>query len=382
MTPFKNKLNQVNEFAQNGDLNLAVRRLIDTVFDSNEKSFFVETLNLIEQHENSQNNDQLLENIKLILEKLSNFEIKTNISNDSLIHVEKINKKYAHGNFKLSELSFNLKPSEIIGLVGENGNGKTTLLRLLNQELKPDSGHIKFGLNHTNLYNLRSQLVYIPQRVPRWYGTLLDNLNFALSFHQKNNNDNPFWTELIIARLGLRPYKNLSWDRISSGYRTRFEIAKSLLRKPQILLLDEPLSNLDINSQQTILQDLKFLSDSLTSPFGIVLSSQQLYEVEKIADMIIFLKNGGPKYQEKNKNNLSEISELIFEIEANEEREILVNSFNPIGLNKIVFNGGVYMLYFNQETNPKDVFNMIYKNNLNIQYIRNISQSSRRFFIH
>ena len=70
----------------------------------------------------------------------------------------------------------------------------------------------------------------------------------------------------------------------------RFELARMLLRKPKILLIDEPLANLDILAQQTILDDFRNIAGSPYRPIAIVLSSQQLYEVEKLLSRWFSLK--------------------------------------------------------------------------------------------
>jgi ABC-2 type transport system ATP-binding protein len=148
------------------------------------------------------------------------------------------------------------------------------------------------------------------------------------------------------------------------------------------MLLDEPLSNLDIISQQTILQDLKHMSTSASRPFGIVLSSQQLYEVEKISDMVIFLKQGVAQYQYKNQAQ-EEINSkaIIYELETEASREQLLNAFTDCGLENINYNGGVYVLHFKPSADSKSIFASISSNDLQITYIRNITNSSRRFFI-
>lgn len=368
----------------NGDHHLGLRRLLDCAMDTGQRNFYVNVLNLLTQYnDNSLAISQAKETFDL-LDKMDNLKISSgDKSGQVLLNAKDIQKQYAHGNFKMSPVSFELKYNEVIGLVGENGNGKTTLLRMLCKDLKIDNGQIKHKVedNCHSDYELRTKLIYIPQRVPKWFGSLMDNLNFTLSMHGIKGEENVLRAELIIARLGIRPYKHLNWNRISSGYRTRFELAKALLRQPEIMLLDEPLSNLDIISQQTILQDLKHMSGSLQHPFGIILSSQQLYEVEKISDMVIFLKNGAPQYQGRQNEVQSEGMEIIYEMETDTNREILQQAFNSTGLKSIQYNGGVYVLHFESGTSSQSVFKAIAQNDIQVRYIRNISQSSRRFFI-
>src|SRR5690606_21422336 len=157
----------------------------------------------------------------------------------------------------------------------------------------------------------------------------------------------------------------------------RFELARTLLRKPEILLLDEPLANLDVLAQQIILEDLKSIANSVNNPIALILSSQQLYEVEKISDKVIFLKNG--KYNEPKPE--TEKPRLILELDSNSTREELTNVFSELAIEKITFNGGIYMLYFSGETTFSDVILALGQNKIPMIYIRDISASTRRFFV-
>jgi ABC-2 type transport system ATP-binding protein len=382
MLNINNPMKQVADFFNNGDIHLGNRRLIDCLLDLQNTSYYKAYLDLIERYETHKDDSTFTKEALELLEKIKLTPInQTEASSSLILDVKELSKQYKVSAFKISPISFQLRKGEIIGLVGENGNGKTTLLRLLTGDLKPDTGTIDYQLNSHKIdpFLLRSKLVYIPQRVPRWYGTLMDNLQLTLTYHGITGQDNLLWVEMIIARLGLRPYKNLGWNRISSGYRTRFELAKSLLRKPQIMLLDEPLSNLDIISQQTILQDLKFLSESSAQPFGLILSSQQLYEVEKVSNMVIFLKRGEAKYQFK--NNTDEVQQLVYEIETEASRDEINKVFGELNLLDINYNGGVYVIHFDPNTPNSAVYNCIGKHDLKLNYIRNITHSSRRFFI-
>lgn len=382
MSEFKDRILEVKECFKNGDHSLGKRRLIDCALDTANTTHFKRCLQIIDKHNDA---DAAIANdpeTMAYLDELSNMSIQKMSTDVPLMEIKEMSKSYAGSHFKISPVSFSLNYGEVVGLVGENGNGKTTLLRLLARDLKEDQGTLTFkaAKDTKSLYELRTKLIYIPQRVPKWYGSLMDNLHFTLSMHGIFNEENILRADLIIARLGLRPYKHLNWNRISSGYRTRFELAKALLRQPELMLLDEPLSNLDIISQQTILQDLKHMSGSISRPFGIVLSSQQLYEVEKISDMVIFLRQGVAQYQ-SNRAEVHETQHLIYELETEASREDLLKTFGECGLENISFNGGVYILHFQASTTGKQIFASISQNDLPVRYIRNITHSSRRFFI-
>ncbi|WP_241491438.1 ATP-binding cassette domain-containing protein [Lacinutrix mariniflava] len=267
-------------------------------------------------------------------------------------------------------------------MVGENGNGKTTLLRVLANELKSTEGTIDYNFDNAikSSFQLRSNLVYIPQRTKKWYGSLKDNLKFVLASYGIPAEENETRVLMIIARLGLWNYKHLKWSELSSGYKMRFELARTLLRKPEVLLLDEPLANLDVLAQQVILEDLKSICNSVNNPIALILSSQQLYEVEKVSDKVIYLKDG--KYKENISNTIEKTkTELIVELDCNASRETLTKLFNPLQLNKLVFNGGIYIAYFSTETPFASVLETLGKHKIEVTYIRNISDSTRRFFV-
>lgn len=381
---FEEHLKEVHACFSSGDNDLGLRRLTDCAIETQNASIFQDVINYYEWLEdNPDTNDT--EKAFSLLGKIGNAGVAASQqTSEPILNVESLGKAYSKSGFKVENISFKLNAGQITGLVGENGNGKTTLLRLIAAELLPDKGSISYNFFKTpkKQYDLKTQLIYIEQRIPRWHGTLMDNLRFVLPYYGIKGEKNHLWADIMIARLGLRPYRHLTWSRISSGYRTRFELAKTLLRKPKILLLDEPLANLDIVAQQTILQDLKYMANSISSPFGMILSSQHIYEVEKVSDNIIFIKNGVPQYQDNAvSEGGAEQPPLIIEVELNATRDQLQTAFGQLNLQKIQFNGGVYLLHFASSTKVTHVLDAMAKQNIAPNYFRNISQSSRRFFI-
>ncbi|HYG16195.1 MAG TPA: ATP-binding cassette domain-containing protein, partial [Bacteroidia bacterium] len=234
---FEAHLKEVHTWYNSGDTSLALRRLTDSAIETQNVSVFAETIRFYEWLEGKKETpqDETREKAFSLLEKISNAGVKSadvGISApNKILTVKNVHKQYSNSGFKIKNLNFNLNDRQITGLVGENGNGKTTLLRLLAAELKPDSGTINYDFSpRADQYDLRAKLIYIEQRIPRWYGTLMDNLKFVLPYYGIKGDNNHLWAEIMIARLGLRPYRHLTWSRLSSGYRTRFELAKTLLR--------------------------------------------------------------------------------------------------------------------------------------------------------
>jgi ABC-2 type transport system ATP-binding protein len=383
-----NRLAEVKNYFDNGDTHLGYRRLLDCAIETQNDTVYAHSLEFCDWYDaHAENKDGLGGEVNKLIDIIANAPVKAAVSDNAFVlDAQDVSKRYGRGNFSLSRLDVKLKPGQIVGLVGENGNGKTTLLRLLFGELKTDTGKINYNIPQTeksaSFYDIKTQLAFIPQRPNAWYGLLMDNLQFTATHYGIKGKSNYLWTEMLIARMGLRPFRTYTWSRISSGYKMRFELAKTLLRKPKILLLDEPLANLDILAQQIILEDLKYMAQSASMPLSVILSSQQLYEVEKVSEEVIFLQQGVAKYQHmKNGPAAAEMQQpLVIEIETTATREALQSTFANNHLQKMNFNGGVYILYFEGNISAAEVIKKIGESNLPLKYFRDISTSSRRFF--
>ena len=382
MLLFHEKLKIVSNHIHAGDYHLGFRKLVDCVLDTQDKLIYKMCIEFADWNESDLRTDEdfvikALDFIQ-ILEKVT-FEIK--LDKKPLLVAENISKIYGGRKFKLGEISISIHEGDIWGLVGENGNGKTTLLRILAKDLKFDFGNLTYGIGSQSIsdYDLRTKLTYIPQRTPKWYGSLKTNLKFAASHYGIKGEENELIVLMMIIRFGLWKYRNHNWDELSSGYKMRFELARTFLRSPKLLLLDEPLANLDVLAQQLILEDLKNLSQSLSNPLGIILSSQQLFEVEKISDNILFLKNGAPTHL-SNVNDLSEELTVI-ELEVLNTRDELNQALTSLQGVEIKFNGGTYLISFPVKNGMHQILRVLVDHEIQIRYVRDISQSTRRLFI-
>ena len=381
MTQFETRLKEVSHFFENNDTVLGYRKFLDCAIDTQNMDIYKDVVALTEWKSANPNDLEVLkQKVGNTLEKISKFPIEEVSTATPFLSARDISKSYGHNRFSLGPVSVDIRKREVYGLVGENGNGKTTLLRILAKELKHDSGNIQYGFESTSPsdFDLRTKLVYIPQRTQKWYGSLKDNLKFVLTNYGIAPEENELRTLMMIARFGLWDYKHLKWSELSSGYKMRFELARTMLRQPEVLLLDEPLANLDVLAQQVILEDLKSICSSLNNPVALILSSQQLYEVEKISDNVIFLKNG--QYTD-NTHSKESSGQLIVELDCKAERAELQQIFSPLKLEKLTFNGGLYVAYFSDETAFASVLETLGKHNIEVTYTRNITASTRRFFV-
>ena len=379
MTEFEKQFREVQELLEFNDFNQTIKRVIDFTLDTESIDFYTKTnefLNWLDHNEKEDEDKKT--RLKTLLDELDAFLSKKECHNhQTIISVKNLQKVY-NASFGLGPINLDIKTGEIIGLVGENGNGKTTLLRSLCGELHPTSGTINYQFQYDDLYDLRTKLVYIPQRTDTWRGSMYENLEFTASCYGYSPEENNLVVDLVITRLGLRKFRKHYWNNLSSGYKMRFELARMLLRKPKILLIDEPLANLDILAQQTILDDFRNIANSAFRPIAIVLSSQQLYEVEKTSNQVVFLKRGS----QKNLNTENDVAKnCIIEFESSLNLSDLKQAFTALEVISLEQNGGTFIATFPENIQMNDFLKVVINQSIPMTYIRNISNSTRRFFV-
>lgn len=297
-----------------------------------------------------------------------------------LFQANKITKTYSNNSFSLKPMSFGLEASKIVGIVGENGNGKTTLLRIIAGDLEFNQGQITYfgkDIDDTVWADVKSKIAYIPQRIPKWYGSLKDNLLFQASILGVKPREAENLINSLVDKLGLNDYVHLQWKEISTGYRLRFQLAKMLIGSPEILVLDEPIANLDINAQNKFLNDLRNIVSDKERDVTVVLSSQQLHEIENVADSVLFLKNGELIFEGEVNDIGKERSENEFEIKGDITEEQLLSFFDNVDIMKVAktFNVKTPLSLTSQE-----FLQILLAKNIVIHYFRDISSSTRKLF--
>lgn len=221
---------------------------------------------------------------------------------------EKINEKYFHGHIRfegvsfsyedklvLSNVSFDIQPKEIVGIIGESGVGKTTLINLLMGFYKCDAGHIYIDdvdIQELSVDLLRQNISIVSQDTFMFGEDIETNIKYGDlkgSFAQIKNaailaNAHEFILDLSDG------YKSKTGDRgvrISGGQKQRINVARSFLRDVPILLLDEPMSNLDAENVKILQKSLQKLVSNRTT---LIISHNM--DLISMADKVFYLREG------------------------------------------------------------------------------------------
>ena len=195
----------------------------------------------------------------------------------------------------LSNISFTLKEGETIGIIGSIGSGKSTLADIICRIIDPDSGTISIGrqnIKDINLNNLRNSIGYVPQEAFLFSDSIYNNIAFGKVKCTNNEVINAAENALILDNI-LKfkdQFKTVIGERgitLSGGQKQRISIARGFIRNPQILLLDDCLSAVDSETENSILNNIK---NRFQDKSCIIISHRA--STIKHADQIIVLQNG------------------------------------------------------------------------------------------
>jgi len=199
------------------------------------------------------------------------------------MHVEGLTKKYSNTT-GIFNFSLNLTAGDRLLLLGPNGAGKTTAMSGILGLIHADAGSVDFPnskLGHP--LNRVGAMISKPVFYDRLSG--LDNLKVLARFYSRVVD-----LDVLLDEVGLKDAKKLEVGKYSTGMRQRLDLARALMHEPEVLLLDEPFSGLDIEGKWQMRQLLERLQGS--RDLAIMLSSHQLGDLEAFANRVMLVKSG------------------------------------------------------------------------------------------
>jgi len=287
--------------------------------------------------------DRLGEILDLELEKAKNEDKKINpksLLGD--IQFKDIDFKYGTRQLVLNNITIDVKAGEKIALVGESGSGKTTIAKLLMGFYEAEKGEIilnSYNLKDINKESLRDKISYISQESFFFSGTIIENLQFANEFATYEDIIDVCKKAQIHEHINSLPlrYKTILEEKgsnLSGGQRQRLAIARALLKKPEILIMDEATSNLDSITEKAIQKVLEECTNNVTTitiahRLSTIMKCNKIYVMDK--GQIIeegkhneLLKNYGYYYRLWTGQSIEALDEIAATINE-KQNEVCVN---------------------------------------------------------
>ena len=208
----------------------------------------------------------------------------------SVLQVSSLHKHFGHKK-AVDDISFEVRRGEIVGLLGPNGAGKTTTINMILGVLAADSGSIQIegaditrqrslALSHADFVAVYAQLpgnLTVEQNL-RVFGLIHDVRSLSARI------------EAVLDEFDLQALRHAKCGVLSSGEQTRACLAKAMLSRPRLLLLDEPTASLDPAAARETRAKLRQLA--ATGQHGILWTSHNMYEVAEVCDRVLFLARG------------------------------------------------------------------------------------------
>lgn len=211
---------------------------------------------------------------------------------NSLVQVESVSKKYGSRQV-LKDVSFDVQSGETIVVMGPNGAGKTTLIRLIGLLERPSSGRIAFnhvlGKEESDIA-LRRRIGMVFQKNLLFDMSVSDNIAYPLKIRRTPKSEIKSRARKMLDQVGLEEFADKNAGSLSGGEAQRVSLAQALITDPELLLLDEPTSNLDpinVARMEKIIQEVK-----ASREVSIFISTHNMFQAKRLAERVAFLIDG------------------------------------------------------------------------------------------
>jgi len=251
------------------------------------------------------------------------------------IIVDKIAKSFGTTQ-AVKDVSFEVRPGEIFGLLGPNGSGKTTSIRVILDIYQPDSGSVTI-LDGPMTYEKLNHIGYIPEERGLYQDVPLDRcLTYLATLKGLTESQIKERLPKFLAKFDLTEHAKKKAKELSKGMQQKGQLIAALIHDPEIIIIDEPFSALDpINTQ--LVKDL--LIEQRNAGKTIVMSTHQMNQVEQLCDRLVLINHGQVLLQ-------GELSEIRNHFRTN---EVIIEALNPLpeklnGVSRIEKLNGAYRL--------------------------------------
>lgn len=253
-----------------------------------------------------------------------NFELAYTYTMSSPISLENLVKNYGSVQ-AVCGVSLEMKEGELLGLLGPNGAGKTSIISILTTLERPTSGCAKiFGTDVTlEIKELKAKIGFVPQELlSHGFFTVEEVLQFHSGYYGIKNNKKQI--DYLLQRLDLTEHRSKKVRELSGGMKRRFLIAKAMVHKPKLLLLDEPTAGVDIELRNNLWQFVKELNQDGVS---ILLTTHYLEEAEKLCERVAIIHHGRLRQVGETDQLIQKMTHRLVTINLHSAQTKLISSF-------------------------------------------------------
>ncbi len=244
------------------------------------------------------------------MSNVKKFRIKSFKKDKSILQLEKVSLKFGR-KMILDNLSLNLNNGQILGLLGPNGVGKTTIFNIITGLVSPDFGSIIINSETVNDYpiyqrTLRYKIGFVPQHGGYFHDlTVYENLKAIAEITISNVSFRNEKIDSLISKFELDSIRDIKADYLSGGQKKKLVIATSLVSDPKILLLDEPFAALDVMTIKTLQEIIVGLQSE--NNISVILCDHQARDLLACVDTAAIIHNGKVLAQGTPSNLISNI---------------------------------------------------------------------------
>ena len=300
------------------------------------------------------------------------------MNNKIVLSVKNLNKIYNKNIQALKNLNLEVNEGEIFGLLGPNGAGKSTFINILSGITTKTSGDVNvWGFNlDKNPRQVRASLGIVPQEInvdPFFTPKNLLELQAGLYGVKKKDRI----TDTILELVSLKDKANSYTRNLSGGMQRRLLIAKALVHKPPIVILDEPTAGVDVELRKKLLENVKSLQSIGVT---IILTTHYLSEAEEMCDRIAIINKGRLIALDTTENMLNKIQSKIVKFKINKKVSNLGDISNLI---KIVSNNSKELIisYEKNKVNIQNIIDSLKAQNIDILDVQSTDPDLEDVFI-
>ena len=300
------------------------------------------------------------------------------MSKKNVLSVKKLNKIYHGKSHALKDLNLEVKEGEILGLLGPNGAGKSTFINILAGVTDKTSGEVivwGFDLDK-NPRQVRVSLGIVPQEInvdPFFTPKKLLDLQAGLFGVKKKDRI----TDTILDLVALKDKSNSYTRSLSGGMKRRLLIAKALVHKPPIVILDEPTAGVDVELRRNLWENIRSLRKLGVT---IILTTHYLQEAEELCDRVGIIHKGSLIALDTTENMLNKIQTKTIRFEIN--KKVVLNDANNKDYNILTNTDSEFKIEYNkQEFNIQKIIKLLENQGIVIKDIKSEDPNLEDVFV-